>query len=85
MKVHKPTWQLVISFPVACSRHVLHLSYSSIIGATFERLKICPNPVQNNSRFSLLPEKENKKLKIVQSYIYVYMIILKFQGIFKYS
>ena len=38
-------------FPVACSRHVLHLCYSSIIGATFERLKICPNPVQNNSLF----------------------------------
>ena len=38
-------------FPVACSRHVLHLSYSSIIGATFERLKIGPNSVQNNSLF----------------------------------
>ena len=60
-------------FPVACSRHVLHLCYSSTVGATFEHLKICPNPVQNNSLFfSLLPEKENKKLKIEQSYIKVY-------------
>ena len=40
-------------FPVACSRHVLHLCYSSTVGATFEHLKICPNPVQNNSLFFL--------------------------------
>ena len=64
MKVYKPTWQPVISSPWRC--HVLHFSYYRIVEATFEHLKFFPNPFQDKSFCSVLPEKENKKLKIEQ-------------------
>ena len=34
---------------LSCGHDVLHFSYSSIVGATFEHLKICPNTVQDKS------------------------------------
>ena len=51
-------------FPVGDD--VLHSSCSSIVAATFEHQNLCPTLFKTNRFRFLLPEKENKKLKIEQ-------------------
>ena len=82
MKVHKPTWQLAISFlwpwcPL-CQQFLYCWSHSW----TPEDLpQLCSRQI-----FVLFSAwKRKKQLTIEQSFMKMYMIILFFQGIFKYG
>ena len=83
MKVHKPTWQLAISFlwPWCPSLQLLLYCWSHFW--TSEDLpQHCSRQIFDNL-FCLKKKKGNWRLSKATSKLY--MIILKFQGIFKYS
>ena len=46
---------------LSCGHDVLHVSYSSIVGATYEHLKICSNLVQDKSLVILFCLKKKKR------------------------